>query len=131
MAYASTVTKNVGQGGLFEFVITETEAKDDDEVTISGVPNEGWVFRQVCALTAGTGSTVDPVLGIATNPSGANLVVANDTAAATVDNLQAGGVPYICATANTLYHRSVPNDTTADHSVTTRYFIVASAAKGR
>jgi|TARA_R110001583_G_scaffold57046_8_gene171541 hypothetical protein len=123
MAYSGTVTKSY-QHGLYEFKLVETEAATASETAITGVPDFGVVIRQVCQLTAGSGSTVDPVLGTVTNPAGATLVVANGTAAAICDNLQAGGVPYKTVTANTLYHRSVVSGST-DNAITTIYYIQA------
>jgi len=126
MAYSATITKDYKKG-LYTFTIVELEAAATSEYTLTGVPDAGYVISQICTLASGTGTTIDPILGTATAPAGVTLRVANGTAAASVNNIQSGGgVPYRTATANSLFGRSVPNDATADHSITTVYEIVAS-----
>jgi len=125
MAYSGTATvvKRVINGRAhFRVSIPETEAGAATEATISGVPVFGKVVRQIVVHDSGSGSTVDPILGQATNPSGASVVVENDTAAATVDNTPADGATYY-SPAGILYHRSVC-DSGSDNSVTVRYHIV-------
>lgn len=132
MAYSSTVTvEPTGTkyephpGDLIVVEITETEASSSSEAEISLPCSylKGYLRRQTCVLTAGSGSSVDPILGTATNPSGASVVVENSDAAATVDNVPAQPVPFRI-TGGTLYHRSNP-DSGSDNSITTRYFIEA------
>ena len=126
MAYAATVTVNhapsVNGMQCFSVLIEETDAAASSEATIEGIPSYGRVVRQVCHHSSGTGSTVDPILGISTNPAGADVVVENDTAGGTVDNYVDGASYY--ASGATLYHRSNVNSGT-DNVVTTRYLIVA------
>ena len=124
MADASTVTFDSGPGPFLVIGITETEAAAGSEVTITLHPSirRFRILRQVCSLTSGTGTTVDPILGSATAPSGANVLIENDTAAADVDNSPANGATCF-APAAVLYHRSVPDDATADHSITTEYHL--------
>ena len=130
MAYAATVTTTKiapgSHGHLYDYVvdIAETGATATDEATISGLPVQGRIIRQICIHTAGTATTVDPVLGSATNPAsaGKNLVLENATAAATVDNLPSPPVPYYSSTG-ILYHRSVSDGVSTDNSHTVRYLI--------
>jgi hypothetical protein len=132
MAFASTVTVTqldpVGKEYLHNFIvdIAETGATATDESVITGLPSQGRIIRQICIHTAGTATTVDPVLGSATNPAGAgkDLIMENATAAATVDNMPSPAIPYYSSTG-TLYHRSVSNGASTDNSHTVRYFIRA------
>lgn len=130
MAYAAVVTVTqltpIAKEYLHNFIvdITETGATSTDEATITGLPVQGRIIRQICIHTAGTAATVDPVLGSATNPAsaGKDLILENATAAATVDNLPSPAVPYYSSTG-TLYHRSVSNGASTDNSHTVRYLI--------
>ena len=125
MAYAAVVTitpllSPLGQGMLVS--IAETDAAATSEATINLGLLHFRVHHQICDLISGTGSTVDPILGRSTNPSGGNLIVANDTAAASVNNSLTGGTTGYVA-GGTLFHRSVVNDATADHVINTEYHI--------
>jgi len=71
-------------------------------------------------LTSGTASTVDPIVGIATNPAGFNVVIENGTAAATIDNSYAGGITF--SSSGSLFQRSKP-DAGSDNAITTVYHI--------
>lgn len=124
MAYSASISKKY-QHGLYEFTIVELEASATTEFTLTGVPDYGYVIRSASQLTAGSGSTVDPVLGRATAPAGITLITANDTAAASVDNIQTEGVPYTTLTAGTLFGRSVCGSAT-DNAVTTLIYIKAA-----
>jgi len=127
MAYAAVITLT-RKGNDYLVQIAETEAGGATEATITGIPVRGRVLRQQATLTAGSGSTIDPILGNATNPAAAtaSLVVENATAAATIDNMSDPAVPYVSATG-TLYHRSVC-DSGSDNSVTTLYYISGATA---
>lgn len=125
---ASTVTVNqVGSDprgkGYWKVTITETSVGSSTEVSLVGVPNVGRVIRQVCTKTAGSGSTVDPIVGVSTDPSGLSITYENGTAAATVNNEPNNGFGASYAVSNnTLYHRSRP-DSGSDNSISTVYFI--------
>ena len=127
MAYGAVITLT-RKGNDYLVQITETEAGGATEATITGIPIRGRVLRQQATLTAGTGTTIDPILGNAANPTAAaaSLIVENATAAATIDNMSDPSVPYVSATG-TLYHRSVC-DAGADNSVTTLYYVSGSTA---
>ena len=121
MAYAASVTVT-RRGGEILVTISETEAASTSEASIDLGGQKFRVFRQICQLTSGTGTTVDPILGNATNPSGISVILENDTAAATADNSVTGGVTGYVSNG-TLYHRSQV-DAGTDNSVSTEYHIV-------
>ena len=121
MAYAASVTVT-RRGGEILVTISETEAASTSEASIDLGVQKFRVFRQICQLTSGTGTTVDPILGNATNPSGINVILENDTAAATADNSVTGGVTGYVSNG-TLYHRSQV-DAGTDNDVSTQYHIV-------
>ncbi len=124
MAYSgSFTTQTVGRDGEVLIIITETGGTTTGELEITGLPKTGRIFRQVGGKTSGAAATVDPVLGTLTNPAALpeTTTVSNDTAAATVDNLQAGGVPYYTATGS-LFHRSV-YDSGTNNAGTFHYFL--------
>lgn len=129
MAYASTVTVSEMQVSSYagwRVTITETEAAASSEVEIVladyGLPSFGRVITQMSNLTAGTGTTVDPILGSATNPSTAIWRVENDTAAVRVHNVPATGIAY-GDEITSLFHRSNVN-AAADNSITSVYYIL-------
>lgn len=121
MAYAASVTVT-RRGGEILVTISETEAASTSEASIDLGVQKFRVYRQICQLTSGTATTVDPILGNATNPSGINVILENDTAAATADNSITGGVTGYVSNG-TLYHRSQV-DAGTDNSVSTQYHIV-------
>jgi hypothetical protein len=120
MAYAAAVTVT-RRGGEIRVTISETEAASTSEATIDLGVQKFRVHRQICQITAGSGSTVDPILGNATAPSGANIILENDTAAATADNAITGGVTGYSSNG-TLYHRSQV-DSATDNTVVSVYHI--------
>ncbi len=121
MAYAAVVTVT-REGGDTIIHISETDASAADEATITGVPVTGLILRQTCVLTAGTGTTVNPVLATSAGGTGADVVVSNATPAATVDNAD----PQVAYSggAGTLFHKSNV-DAAADNSITTVYLVKA------
>lgn len=120
MAYAAAVTVT-RRGGEIRVTISETEAASTSEATIDLGVQKFRIHRQICQITAGSGSTVDPILGNATAPSGANIILENDTAAATADNAITGGVTGYSSNG-TLYHRSQV-DSATDNTVVSVYHI--------
>ena len=121
MAYAASVTVT-RRGGEILVTISETEAASTSEASIDLGVQKFRVHRQICQLTSGTGTTVDPILGNATNPSGISVILENDTAAATADNSVTGGVTGYVSNG-TLYHRSQV-DAGTDNSISTQYHLV-------
>lgn len=131
MAYAASVSVQTlqyagDQRGLFVITIAETGASSTSETSFE-VPKTFRILRQTCKLTGGTATTIDPVIGTVTDPgnvsSGAELVYANGTAAAQVNNdINSGQGAAFYAAGGKLYHRSVP-DAGSDNSVSTIYLI--------
>jgi len=118
MAYASVVSVNNLGAGRWVVQIDETDAGAATEATISGLPARLKLLKQITSLISGTGTTVDPILGTATNPSGPTVVVANDTPSADVNSVASPAIPLY---GTTLYHRSVC-DAGADNVVVSLYF---------
>lgn len=116
---ANTVTR---KGNEILVTITETGAGSGTEETITLGVQKFRVFRQLCQLTSGSGSTVDPILARTSGGSGINVLLENDTAAATCDNQVTGGV--ICySSSGVVYHKSVPNSG-SDNAISTEYSIL-------
>ncbi len=116
---AVTVTR---KGNEIAVSISETSASSSTESTITLGVQKFRVFRQLCQLTAGSGSTVDPVLARTSGGTGINILVENDTAAATCDNSVTGGV--CCFSSDgVIYHKSTPNSG-SDNSVSSEYAIL-------
>lgn len=119
MGYSSSVTVDNLGAGRYRVVIAELEAGAATEATISGIPTEARLLKQVCSLVSGTGATVDPIIGTATNPSGVDVVAENETAAANINNIAAPPNPFSSVTG-TLYHRS-QCDAGSDNTVQSVY----------
>ena len=125
MPYVEAVTV-VRKGREVVVEITETGALTGSEPTAIGLKfARGVLLRATCVLTAGTGPSVDPVLGTVTDPgasaNAASVVYANGTAAATVDYVPSTPIPFHTSTGE-LFHRSVPSGG-SDNAITTKYFI--------
>ena len=123
MAYSGT--PSITRLGADRYVVTisETEAGAATEATIAGLPRYGRILRCKANLDSGSGSTIDPILGTASNPSGVNVVLENGTAAATVDLAPDPGATYYSA-AGALYYRSVC-DSGSDNAVSVEIHIAA------
>jgi len=143
MAYAATITVSITPRAVladylhpsspfatvYVLTITETEAAQTSETEIvladEGLPPVGQIHAQLCQLTAGTGTTIDPVLGDTTDPaSDALWKLENETAAAQAHNQPTSPVKY-GPEVTSFFHRAAPNNAAADHSITTRYYITA------
>jgi len=115
---AVTVTR---QGTEILVEISETSAASATESTITLGVQKFRVMRQICQVTAGTAATVDPILARTAGGSGINVIVENDTAAATTDNSVSGGV-LAYSSDGVVYHKSTPN-AGADNAISTEYYI--------
>ena len=129
MAYSGTSTvvqKVLGGRRYFIVTLTETEARDTSEATITGLPVIGRILDVHATKTAGTGATIDPEAGRAAawTDLTQNEIWQNGSAAAHIDAQP--GKPYYSSTG-TIYWRSTPSDATADHSITTQITIVEGA----
>ena len=110
------------KGNEIAVSISETSVSSSTEATITIGVQKFRVLRQLCQLTSGSGSTVDPILARTSGGSGINVLLENDTAAATCDNQVTGGVVCFSSTG-TIYHKSVPNSG-SDNVVSTEYAIL-------
>jgi len=134
-------TKTARDGGSraeFEITISYTSAGTATEAAVplagtdsSGrvyqLPQMGRIFGQIGDLTAGSGSTVDPVLGNVTDPATGAWRLENGTAGAQVFNYVADGIPYSFPAGGSFYERPVP-DSGSDNAITTRYLLCAGLA---
>lgn len=121
MAYSALVTNRKVGPAAFEVTIAETDCGPTDEASITGIPIQGRILKQVCVPGTGTAATVDPILGSETNPTGTAVIVEPPAAAAEID-IQ-GLSTYISETG-VLYHRSRPNAGN-DNVITTVYHIAS------
>ena len=121
MAYGFTANLTPIGGSDYLLTVTESEAATGSEWTVVGVPIKGRILRQVCVLSSGTGTTVDPVLTRTSAGTGQNVVVENDTAAATVDTVSDPGIPYY-DTDGTLFGKSTV-DAGTDNTIVSEYLI--------
>ncbi len=121
MAYSGVVTVT-RQGSEVTVNIAETEGAAASEAGMEIGFTKGRILRQMVAKTSGSATTYDPILGISSNPSGNDVVVENDTAAAVIDNSWVGGVPFNTPTG-ILYHQSTP-DTGSDNVTGVVYLIL-------
>ena len=119
-----TVISHIG-GGDFLVTIAQTNTTATEEVSLAGLPATGRIIRQVTCLISGTGTTVDPIIGTVTDPglaaNAVQVVLENDTAAASTDNQPVGGACYHTPDG-TLFYRSVM-DAAADNTVNVRLLI--------
>jgi len=110
MALTATLTAKTSSRGGARFVVSIAGASvaATTEVEITGLPVYGRIMLLRESLVSGTGTTIDPVLGTATNPA-TSVLLENDTAAAAVVLQPAGGpVPYYAA-GGSLFYRPVPD----------------------
>ena len=123
MAYTPTVTITAVGSGDYVVQVSETEAGTATEATIQGLPPKGRIRAQIAQLVSGTGTTIDPVLGTATNPAASALtkILGNGTPAAGINNQASRPIDYYDVDG-TLYHRSIC-DAGADNAVVTIYLI--------
>jgi len=102
--------------------ITEAAASAGDIITIAGLPETYRILRYSCILSAGTGTTVAPLLSI--DPAQADLsklCISEANPAAQVDSLALPAVP--CYGAGLAYHSSNV-DAGIDNVITSTYYIV-------
>ena len=116
---AGTVSR---QGKEIAVSISETSADSSTESTIELGVQKFRVMRQLCQLTAGSGATVDPILTRTSGGSGINVLLENDTAAATCDNSVTGGIACF-SSDGVIYHKSSPN-AGADNAISSEYAIL-------
>ena len=128
MAYAGTVTRagppsHGNRPTPIQISLAETEAAATSEKEITGLPKFGRIMRLTSSLTSGTGTVLDPIVGVLTAPAGANVVVENGDPAAIVDLQNDAGYRYYSSTGS-LFIRTRVNDATADHVIATKLLIL-------
>jgi len=110
------------KGQEITVVISQTSVGASTEIEIPLGITRGRLLRIIADKTAGSGSNVDPVIGISSNPSGSSIVFEQSTAAALVDNQIVGGATFSTNTGS-LFYRPKP-DSGSDNSVTTHLHIL-------
>ena len=121
MAYGFTANLTPIGGSDYLLTVTETEAAAASEWTAVGIPLKGRILRQVVSLQSGAGATVDPILTRTSGGTGQNVLLENDTAAATVDTVSDPGIPYY-DTDGTWFGKSTVNAGT-DNTIVSEYLI--------
>jgi hypothetical protein len=104
--------------------IVETGARDTTEVACTGVPVIGQILSYKATLTAGTGTTINPIVGRAASVAAStqNHVLTLGTTAAHVHERNSTSVYY--SSTGALYVRSRPNSSATDHAISTEILIV-------
>lgn len=126
---ASTCTVTAFQIDGTKYVyaaIVETGARDTTEVACSGVPPVGTILAQRATLTAGTGTTLHPVVGSSaafTTSSQSHIITATATAA----HINEQGRASYYSPTGVLYVRHAPNSSATDHAVSGNLIIAAGA----
>ena len=110
------------KGQEITVVIAQTSVGTATELEIPLGITRGRLLRIIADKTAGSASTIDPILGIATNPAGSNVVFEQGTAAATIDNQIVGGATFSTSTGS-LFYRPKP-DSGSDNAITTHLHIL-------
>jgi hypothetical protein len=123
MSYSNTITVLDLGKGCYSVTISETNAEATSEAVITGLPVTASLLKQSCALTGGSGATVDPVLGSTTNPSGPSVIAENADPAVAISNLASPAIPF-ATTTGTVYHRSKVN-AGADNTIISRLLFKA------
>jgi len=103
--------------------VEETGSRDTTEVACTGLPTYGTLVSYRADLTAGTGTTIHPILG-----SAAAFVVSTldyiGGATATAGFINEQSTTRMHLPAGILYLRSAPNSTATDHAISTEILIV-------
>jgi hypothetical protein len=127
MAYAKTIAVTKPLPDVWLLTINETDCANTSEAEVvfadHPLPKCGTVIAATCSRVSGTGTTVDPVLGVVTDPGAApahDVAIENGTAAAAVS--LTGPATYGPTTK--LFHRSRP-DAGSDNVIVSTYKIRA------
>ena len=128
MAYTANVSTPSAQmkGGqrLVYVTITETEARDTSEFSITGLPKIGTIVYYKATLTAGTGGTIQPKIGRAASFAESTQNHVGTQSVAKSHHNDTSKLVYSSPTG-TLYIRSWPNRTATNHAITTEVIILA------
>jgi hypothetical protein len=126
MAYAAVVTEvNKGSDGgrnHWAFTVAETEAAAGSEWSIGGLPRRVTVYSYKATLTAGTGTTINPIIGdSAAFAASTQAHIATNTTTAAHINDQTVLRAYL--PTGTIYGRSTV-DADTDNTIATEILIV-------
>ena len=123
MAYSAAITylhsrlgvlssiTSLASGDVIQITITETECAAASEAT----PTLGrqclfYTLRYEVVQASGTGTTINPRFGPATNPDGmGGVLMLSGGAAAPPKSVDTGGARVTTDTSGRLFHRTVPN----------------------
>tara|TARA_R110000851_G_C12786724_1_gene535934 strand:- start:196 stop:558 length:363 start_codon:yes stop_codon:yes gene_type:complete len=105
------------KGQEITVVISQTSVATATEIEIPLGITRGRLLRIIADKTAGDASNIDPVIGIATNPAGSNIVFEQGTGAVTIDNQIVGGATF-STSSGSLFYRPKP-DSGTNNAVTT------------
>ena len=128
MAYVATVSdptiKVINGRTHYRWTISEVEAASGSEFSIGGAPLVGTIILYRATRTAGTGTTINPIIGRAASfvASTQNHIGTNSSTAAYIND--ASNLRYNGITAGKIFIRSMPNNAAADHSISTEIEIV-------
>lgn len=104
-------------------ILAETEARDTSQCTITGVPPLGTVVSYRADRTAGTGATIDPLIGLSSGFAASSINQVWDSPT-TADFVTFQGMVFVYySSSGTLYLLSRPNNIATDHSISTDLLI--------
>ena len=131
MAYnapaAAPVITTVGGRRFYHYSISETGAGTASEFTLTGAPRAGRIVLYKSKLTAGTGATIQPKFGRATNPTSGTVDYVGGQAAAAASFSDASALAFDGLTAGVVYVRSGVN-AGSDNAISTEITIAEGAA---
>ena len=125
MAYAAavTVTEKTISGRRYKlFTIAETEAAATSEFELTSVFPMGQILVYRATLTAGTGTTINPIIGSAAAFTAATQAE-HGTLSTTAAHVNEQDPLIYSSTDGGIFIRSTANDATADHSISTLILI--------
>lgn len=124
MAYAATVTithsANVNGRRYLVVTVAETEANSTSEYSFSVPFLVGTIASLKATRTAGTGTTIQPMIGTATGVAVSTQAREYQAPAAAAHQREA---PMRSFYGPILYVRSTPNNAASDHTITTEWII--------
>jgi hypothetical protein len=128
MAYAATVSvptiKVIAGRNHFRWTISEAEAASGSEFKISDAPPTGTLILYQSTLTAGTGTTINPIVGRVASFT-ANTQNHMGTNSSTSVHINDGSnLRYAGLVAGEIFIRSTVNSAVADHTILTEIEII-------
>ncbi len=124
-AHPYTIVEKVRAGRrTWLITVSETLAASGSEFSIFGLPIVGTIVRYGATLTAGTGTTINPILGRASGfaANTQDWIGTQTTTGAHIADIT--NLRYRLTSAGTLYVRSTVNSATADHTILTEIEVV-------